>query len=260
MKKNKISSSKVVIVSSVEDWIFANATNIDIFSEAEKNAALKEEIDVFVQHLKLDYLKKYVQFELIKAFDVDQINKTDWDAFILWGSPHMATESYKWIDNLTDFVYKQVNAWKPVLWICFWHQILAKAFWWKIWTLPKRHIWADILFINQKGINDKLFSNLDKNLTTLWSHKQIVEDVWEWESLWEDNIWKNQIIRIWDNAWWVQFHPEFTADFMSFLVKLMKNSLKEDWIDIKSILRHLKKLKWSNPSSKLIHLFISQYL
>ena len=252
--------AKIWIISSVPEGIFSNCAKGPQFSETETNSALMDELEVFVQHIKLDYLKENMQFELVRALEEDNLKKIDdADAYILGGSPSMVTEDKKWIRNLEKFVHKQVDAGKPVLGICFWHQLLAQSFGGTVENMDSRHIWLDNILINSKGQWDKLFSKLDNNLSVLYSHQQAVVSPWEGESLWRDNYWENQIIKIWSDAWGVQFHPEFTTEFMSFLMKLMRGTLEEEWIDISELLKKLESMKWINSSSKLIQMFISQY-
>ncbi len=253
--------AKIWIISAVPEGAFSSCATWPQFSNAETKAALMDELDVFIQNIKLDYLKEITQFELVRALESDNLKKIDdADAYIIWGSPNHVTEDKEWIRNLEKFVHKQVDSGKPVLGICFWHQLLAQSFWAKVDFMESRHMWVDNVFINSKWQWDKLFSQLDQNLTTLFSHKQAVLTEWESESLWSDSYCENQIIRIWDNAWGIQFHPEFTPDFMSFLIKLMKGDLEKEWMDVSELLKKLENMNWINPSSELIQMFIAQYI
>lgn len=252
--------AKIWIISSVPEGIFASCAKGPQFSDSETNAALMNELDVFLQHVKLDYLKENMQFELVRALEPDNLKKIeDADAYILGWSPNMVTDDIEWIRNLEKFVHSQVDKNKPVFAFCFGHQVLAQAFGWKVDDIETRHIWADNMFLNIEWQWDKLFWQLDSNLNSLWSHKQSVVDLGEGESLWWDNYGDNQIIKVWDNAWGVQFHPEFTTEFMSFLMKLMRGTLEEEWLDVSKLMKKLEEMKWINPSSELIQMFISQY-
>ena len=254
-------NAKVWIISCVKEWMFTTISG-DWFTNDELKSANSREIDVFTSNLGINFLKWNVQFDLIRALKWScELNTfASNDAFIIWWSPNMVDDNIPWINDLKKFVHVQVNSWKPVLWICFGHQIIASAFNWKVENSIIRHIGYDTVNLNWKWSIDKLMSNLWNNIWSMWSHKQVVTNLWEWESLAYDYYWQNQIIKVWNNCWWVQFHPEFTSEFMSFLIKLMKSDLIKEWFDIDSLISQIWEFKNWNPSKDLIRLFLKQYI
>jgi len=217
------------------------------------------EIDVWKDTIKLDYLKENTTFEVINV--LQWLPKTwNYDWYILWGSPSMVTENTPWMQDLKKFIYSEINSWKHAIWFCFWHQILASAFWWIVENANERKIWQWKVFLNAEWKADKLFSQMNENFESIWSHKQYVSNPWEAEVLWNNNHTLNQIIKLWDNAWGCQFHPEFTPEFCSFLVKLMNESITSEWLNPQQILKDLEKMKGNNESTKLINVFIENIL
>lgn len=255
MTSNK---AKVGIISSVTPGIFKDIANQDMFSEEEREQAIKDELKVFTDRIQIDYLKENVQFELIRALEWIPSNYTA-DAYILGWSPHMVTDDKEWIRELETFIHKEVDAGKPVLWICFWHQVLAKAFGGEVDYIPERWIGNNTIYLNDIGKKDDIFSNMNEKFEALWSHRQAVINPGEAVVLGNNSHSKNQIIKIGENAWGVQFHPEFTASFMSFLTKLMNDSLTKENINVQELLQELQGFELRNDGSKVIQLFLNKY-
>lgn len=253
-----MNKAKIAILSSVKPWIFAWLVQDERFTEIEREKALMNEVDVWIDTLDIDYVKENTTFEVVNVLEWLP-RKGEYDGYILWGSPSMVTERTPWMINLERFIHDEINSWKSAIWFCFWHQILASAFGWTVENAHCRNIWKDSVFLNAQGQADKLFSQMNANFESIWSHKQYVSNPWEAEVLGNNDHTPNQIIRLWDNAWWCQFHPEFSREFCSFLVKLMSDSIWNEWLSVQEILADLEKMRW-NESSKIVNLFIKNII
>jgi GMP synthase (glutamine-hydrolysing) len=249
---------RIAVLSSVKPWLFSSFSNDERFSQAEKQKALMDEIDVWRSTLEIDYLIENTVFEVVNVLEWLP-RKGEYDGYILWGSPSMVTEEASWMIDLKRFIHDEVNSWKHTIWFCFWHQILSVAFGWTVRNAHSRNIWRGKVFLNTMWQADKLFSQMNANFESIWSHKQYVSNPWEAEVLGYNWHTPNQIIRIWDNAWWCQFHPEFSKEFCSFLVKLMSADISREWLDVNKTLADLEAMKW-NESSKIITLFVQNLL
>lgn len=253
-----MNKARIAILSSVKPRCFASIDFDKWFNQNEKTSALKNEVDVWKDALSLDYLRENTSFEVINVLNWVP-KRGDYDWYILGWSPSMVTEKLPWMIDLQKFIYDEINSWKTALWVCFWHQIMASSFWWKVEYAKKRNLWAWKVFLNANWMWDEIFWQMHSHFDAIWSHKQYVSNAWEWESLWDNNHTPNQIIRYWDNAWGVQFHPEFSKEFTSFLVKLMSSDLKNESIDVEKTLKKLNKMMW-NESSKVITLFLQRII
>jgi GMP synthase-like glutamine amidotransferase len=249
---------KIAILSSVKPWIFSSLANDPKYTSQEREKALMQEIDVWNSTLEIDYIKENTKFEVINI--INWLPKSGiYDGYILGWSPNMVWEDLDWIKNLKKFIYEEITKGKPALWICFWHQILATAFWWTLENAYMRNIWKDQVFLNSLWQWDALFSQMSSNFESLWSHKQFVSRPWEAEVLWDNWHTPNQIIKIWENARGCQFHPEFSKEFTSFLVKLMQWSIEQEGLDIQRILWDLEKMN-GHEWKKVITLFIQSMM
>lgn len=253
-----MNKARIGILSSVPPNIFSSLAQNEKFTALEQKKALMSEIDVWKESLELEYVKENTIFEVVNVLQWLPKN-WQYDAYILWWSPSMVTERAEWMIALEQFIHQEINAWKHAIWFCFWHQILASAFGWQVTNASTRKIWKWSVFLNTAGQGDKIFSQMNDVFESLWSHKQYVSNIWEAEELWWNEHSSNQIIRIGDNAWWCQFHSEFTPYFCSFLVKLMSESLEKEQLDIHMILNELYNMKW-NESSQVITFFLKNVL
>lgn len=253
-----MNKAKIAILSSVEPGIFSWFSQDQRFSPAEREKALMNEVDVWRNTLDIDYLKENTVFEVINVLKWLP-RKWEYDGYILWGSPSMVTQRAPWMIDLENFIHDEINSGKSTIGFCFWHQILASAFGWVVENAPSRKIGKANVFLNAAWQADTLFSQMNARFESLWSHKQYVSNPWEAEVLGNNNHTPNQIIRLWDNAWGCQFHAEFSKEFTSFLVKLMRETISSEWLSPETILSDLEKMK-ANESSKIINLFIKNIL
>lgn len=253
-----MNKAKIGVLSSVKPGIFAGMANDERFTPKEREKALMSELELWESTLELDYIRENTKFEVVNVLEWLPKNG-EYDGYILGWSPSMVTEKAPWMLDLQKFVHDEIDAWKPTIWFCFGHQILASAFGWEVEYAPTRKIGKWEVFLNVWWQADKLFSQMGSNFESIWSHRQYVSNPWEAEVLWENEHTPNQIIKLWDNAWGCQFHPEFSKEICSFLVKLMTESISSEWHDVEKILRELNSMSW-NESKKLITLFIKNIL
>lgn len=243
-----MSKSTLAIISSVPEWGFQSISLSDPrFYSPEIVSAHKDEKQVFIDAIGIPDLEKHIKIEVIRALDGIPANFSA-DAYILGGSPSMVTDrdKFEWIDRLHRFVESEVNSGKPLFGICFWHQILAGAFGWKVDFMKERVIGPGMI---QKKDGEEIES--------FWSHKQAVYapgdakiTAQSWDII--------QMIQVWDHAFGTQFHPEFTPEFTSFLVKLMRSDIDAEWLNSSEILKSISHQN-QNLSSELLRRFVKKY-
>lgn len=243
-----MSKPTLAIISSVPETWFSFVSGADPrFDPREIASAHKNEKQVFIDAIGIPNIEEKIKIEVIRAMDGIPRDFSA-DAYILGWSPSMVTEASEkqWIARLISFVRSEVESGKPLLGICFGHQVLATAFWWKVDFMKDRVIWPREIEM-QDGTP----------ISSLWSHKQAVYMPWD-ASMTAQSSDIIQMIQVGDHAQGVQFHPEFTPEFTTFLVKLMRESIESEWLDPNSIIENIAA-KWQNPSSILLHQFIKKY-
>ncbi|KAJ5301499.1 hypothetical protein PENANT_c009G07360 [Penicillium antarcticum] len=146
----------------------------------------------------------------------------DYDAVLMTGSKHDAWSNADWIVNLTSYVKKAFEAKKPIVGICFGHQILARALGAKVgrnetgWELS-----VEGLDLTDEG--KELFGK-DK-LSIQQMHRDIVFHVPAGcSNLATSPICGVQGIYMPQRALSVQGHPEFHEGIMTPLLELRHQS------------------------------------
>ncbi len=259
---------KIWIISSVPENAFANLDFTALgFDSGDEAAAKMPEIDLFLNTLDEEYRRALttsgIKFEIIRAMNNDLPKHGEYGAFLLWGAQTDVRDRARlpWVEWLIQFVHREVNSWTPVLGMCFWHQVLVTAFWWKVVPMDTgRKLWPSSIMLNADGKWDEIFWQLNEQFTAMYSHRQSAVDPWEAKVLWSTSYDKHTIVKVGEHAWWVQYHPEFTSDTISFLAKLMHNSgvLQTEWLDMKEIIWNAKA-QAAIEGAKTIQLFLKKY-
>ncbi|UCG90978.1 MAG: gamma-glutamyl-gamma-aminobutyrate hydrolase family protein [candidate division WOR-3 bacterium] len=129
-----------------------------------------------------------------------------YDVFVLSGSQHKLAESEVFESYLNEGVFLK-NIKKPVLGICFGHQLIARAFGEEIATMDSKY---EGYYIVNKIENDPLFAGLNDKFFVTESHEEMVVDLPNDFILLADSpnchieVIRHQVYPIYG----VQFHPE----------------------------------------------------
>ncbi|MBW7954732.1 type 1 glutamine amidotransferase [Candidatus Gracilibacteria bacterium] len=248
---------RIGILSSVKPRCFESVLNDNRFNDVEKYYATLSEQEVWRKNLKIKTLRENIEFKVF--YTLEQLpKKGEFDGYILGGSPHMVTSKEEWMIKLQKFIYDEINSGKSVLGVCFGHQIMSNAFGGKVEYLDKRELGTREVYLNKDGLKDEIFSQMRSHFKSIWSHKQYVSNAGEGVALGDNSVSPNQIIRYGDNSYGVQFHPEFSREFATFLVKFLSSDLKKENLNEDKILKKLNNLS-QNESSKIIELFLESF-
>tara|TARA_Y100001970_G_scaffold185591_1_gene225719 strand:- start:11344 stop:12039 length:696 start_codon:yes stop_codon:yes gene_type:complete len=165
--------------------------------------------------------QKNIHYTVIKTYDDVSFDYLNADAFIITGSKYSVYDNAKWIDNLKLKVDDIIKLGKPILGICFGHQLLASCLGGKVeknskgWELGSYEI-----SLTKEGKTSPLFNKFNNNDIVYESHQDVVS------SLPKDAIELaysnkgNQSFSYGDFLYGVQFHPEFSYDVTRKLMDL----------------------------------------
>lgn len=185
-----------------------------------------------------------------------------WDAFIVWWFPQLdentSREYLLKIQSLVRNIVEIKN--KPYLGMCFWHQLLAEAFWWKTEHMPRRVLGTGSFFLNTQGEWDNLFWAIwKKEIQSIWRHRRkLISVSSDAQVLWWNNDSSYQAIKIWDKAWWMQCHPDFTSDGTIWRIKLWNKKIIADWYNIEELIKKLESPNFTNDASQILVEFINK--
>lgn len=106
---------------------------------------------------------------------------------------------------------------KPIVWICLWSQLIAKAFWSSFWELSSKI---------RKIIKIK-YVDSDKECSVYECHRYYIDKLWS-QLLWlaKSKYWWEIIKHKRKNIFGMQFHPEITKwdnDWLSILKGIIED-------------------------------------
>ena len=133
----------------------------------------------------------------------------DADGWLITGSKHGAYEDHAWIAPLEDLI-REINAsGKPLIGVCFGHQIIAQALGGKVvkydggWSVGR----------NEYTLDGKTVA------LNAWHQDQVVELPAGARVVGSSDFCANAMLAYGDTVWTVQAHPEFPAEFIDGLIK-----------------------------------------
>ena len=140
----------------------------------------------------------------------------DHSAVVVTGSSAMVTDRAPWSERSAEWLVNAIEHGTPVLGICYGHQLLAQALGGKVENNPLgRQIGTLDVALNDSAEHDQLFSGFPRVLHLPVSHRQSVTALPPGATLLAQSARDpNHAFSFGDNAWGVQFHPEFDADIV----------------------------------------------
>lgn len=133
----------------------------------------------------------------------------DADGWLITGSKHGAYENHPWIPPLEALIREIVAQEKPLIGVCFGHQIIAQALGGKVEKFDGG--WAVGPTSYQVG-EDTLTLNA-------WHQDQVTELPEGARALGSSDTCENAILAYGDSIWTIQPHPEFTDAFIDALIR-----------------------------------------
>lgn len=152
------------------------------------------------------------EMTVIRVPDGDPLpDVADVGAVVVTGSFAMVTDRAPWSVASADFLAAAVARGTPVLGVCYGHQLLADALGGAVdWNPLGRQIGTVEATLTEDGRTDRLLGGLGEPLVVQTSHRQVVTTLPSGATLLARSPKDaHHAFRIGENAWGVQFHPEF---------------------------------------------------
>ncbi|MEM9434778.1 MAG: type 1 glutamine amidotransferase [Pseudomonadota bacterium] len=137
------------------------------------------------------------------------------DGWLLTGSRHGVYETHDFIPPLEEFVRAAFAAGRPMVGICFGHQIIAQAFGGHVekfsngWSL---------------GLTDYEFDALGPIRLNAWHQDQVIEAPQGATTIARNDFCQHAALLYGNKALTIQAHPEFNQDIMSSYVSARKGT------------------------------------
>jgi GMP synthase (glutamine-hydrolysing) len=158
---------------------------------------------------------------------------------VLTGSDAMLTDNPDWSARTEKWLASALAQDKPVLGICYGHQLLARTLGGRIGWSPKgEEIGTITVDLTPEGQREPLCVGLPATLTVQSSHSQAVLDLPPDATLLARNAHEAVQGFSWgSNAWGFQFHPEFDADISRAYIEDDRESLEDQGRDPDTLLQ-----------------------
>ena len=203
----------------------------------------------WVQKVLSDY---NIDIKVVKGYEMEALSPESDSAWIITGSAHSVYDDFEWIDYLKMKLIDMSKLNKPVLGICFGHQLIADTFGGEVKLNPKGwELGSCEIKLTDDGVDNKLFSGLSNPLSVYQSHQDTVLSLPDNSVLMAKNDMGIQSFIYKDCFYGVQFHPEFTKIVM------------EKYLDIryrKGIISKKPAVRKSGYSHRILNNFIENII
>ena len=164
---------------------------------------------------------KNLDFVIKNVYNNDECTIDDGDVWIITGSKYSVYENVPWINNLVDFVKLLIKNKKPVLGICFGHQVIAKSIGADVIKNPLGwELGSYSINLTDSGLNHNLFSGINNHDIVYESHQDVVVNLPSDVNILANTKKSIQSFQYKNNIYGVQFHPEFSWEVTRMLMDL----------------------------------------
>jgi len=164
---------------------------------------------------------------------------TETGAIVITGSAAMVSDREDWSEKTAEWLQQAVQAGLPVLGVCYGHQLLAHALGGRVGPNPNgRQIGTVTTKLLDAARADPLLGHLPSQYSSQTSHSESVLELPSGaERLATSPLDNNFAIRFSENAWGVQFHPEFSGPVMSEYIKCRAQAIRAEGLNPDQLLR-----------------------
>ena len=182
----------------------------------------------------------------------------DFDALIISGSSHSVYDYETWSEHAADWVETQMHAKRPILGVCYGHQLIAQRLGATVGLSPGgREI--GVCSVEQVR-NDPLFEGLERNFKVVQTHSDaILTPVEGGEVLARSSQADNQAMSIGDHIRTVQWHPEFTAEIIEQYLHIRRPAIESEF-NSDHVDQLLSSLQPAPSGPRILHNFLKHFV
>ena len=206
---------------------------IAILETGRINEAIADRFDRYPEMFRTMFAgASATDFELTNIAVVDgelPSHEDDFDGYLVTGSAAGVYDDFDWIAPLMDFIRKAHAADKPLVGVCFGHQVIAHA------LGGRTEKWHDGwgLGVFDLALGDRPSWMPRDNATRLIHihQDQVVKLPEDATLIGSTSFCANAMFHIGDNVFCMQGHPEFTADYTGALMETRRSTMGAERVD-----------------------------
>ena len=172
--------------------------------------------------------------QIVRVFRDEELPEPETaPGIIVTGSAAMVTDREPWSEATANWLARAVRLGKPILGICYGHQLLAHALGGEVRNNPRgREIGTTDVKLNTAARGDALFARFADVLHLPVCHLQAVVKLPESAVvLGGTPLDPNHIVRYGECAWGVQFHPEFDSNIVRGYIDAKREDMLREGLD-----------------------------
>ncbi len=160
---------------------------------------------------------------------------------VITGSAAMVSHREDWSERTAEWLEQAVQRGIPVLGVCYGHQLLANALGGTVGPNPAgRQIGTVTVQLEMSSQDDPLLGHLPQTFAVQTSHSESVLELPPGaERLAASPLDNNFVIRFAENAWGVQFHPEFSGPVTSEYIRCRADALQKEGLNPERLLENI---------------------
>jgi GMP synthase (glutamine-hydrolysing) len=197
------------------------------------------------------------ELEVLRVYDGAPLPaQFNYDGIVVTGSWSMVTDREPWSEAAAVYLRAAAELERPILGVCYGHQLLAHAFGGLVGYNPVgRNVGIERVELTQAAGSDPLFEGFTNPLQVYVSHSQRVIDL-PAEAVLLGSCARDphHAFRIGRCAWGVQFHPEFSAPIAREYIRIRYETILAEGLDADALLAAVTD---SEDGEKLLRRFRS---
>lgn len=156
-----------------------------------------------------------------------------YDAFVITGSPASLTAPEPWMEAAVELVRHAYSERRPLLGVCFGHQLVGAAFGGAVIDNPRGwEVSTCAVELTEAGRRDPLFDGLPERIDVNFSHRDIIDETTISPMngvtvLAKNDLCAVQAVAAGPHVRAVQFHPEFTGSIISEYIRTRADDLPD---------------------------------
>ena len=168
---------------------------------------------------------KGCSFQKVRSYEGETVKYSEGDAWIITGSPRSVYDELDWMLDMEEKIRNTQYHNKPVLGICFGHQLIAKSFGGQVELNPRGwELGAYPIELTERGSKSRILSGLKNHAIVYESHGDCITTLPANAIELALNNKGNQAFKIHGNMYGMQFHPEFSWEIIKKYVSVRSAS------------------------------------